>query len=254
MAFYAGVDRVQYPGDRVMGLLRKNTNLRWCGLYLQYADWQPKYGVLKDMGWGVAPVYGGKDPTGPKLSAIKARYAGHEAALKNALYDNGSTVDGTEAIAMANSAHIKPPTIIYFDIENPVPDAGWLAYYQGWCRKLVDEGYGVGLYTREAHATWLFHQLMTQGGFNIIMPTVWIAGYTHANPNGAPVPEKDYLSTPLPALDPTNSWSGASLWQHMGNMGVIYKDDSTPPKTLKLPGVDYNTSIYPDPGMGILSL
>ena len=68
MALYAGVDRVQYPGDRVMGLLRKNTNLRWCGLYLQYADWQPKYGVLKDMGWGVAPVYGGNVVTLPRGS------------------------------------------------------------------------------------------------------------------------------------------------------------------------------------------
>src|SRR5262249_18022116 len=60
---FAGIDRSTYPGDTVMQWLWDNTNLYWTGFYLAPApshgkdtSWMSRRGVLKQMGWGFAPV------------------------------------------------------------------------------------------------------------------------------------------------------------------------------------------------------
>jgi hypothetical protein len=161
-----------------------------------------------------------------------------------------------EAVQQAGNAGIPAPTILYFDVETTTPDSEWLAYYRGWSRAVVDKNYSVGIYTRSGHASWLNAQLMAQPGFDVCFPELWIAQYTKANPNGKPVPEGDFLSDPFPAPNPSDSWQGASSWQHLGNFGLKWKDETNPQKTqhLRYAPVDFDSSIYSDPGLGILSI
>jgi Domain of unknown function (DUF1906) len=252
---FAGFDAAGYPGDVKMRSLWNATNLYWCGFYLgPRFDWSPHFVTIKTMGWGVAPIYTGKQPGGLKLQLIKKQFARDPVALQKALYENGKG-DGAEAVQQARAAKIPAATILYFDVENTLLDLGWLAYYRGWSRAVVDQFYRVGLYTRAQHASWVNTQLMTQSGFDICIPCVWVAGYTRVNPNGAPVPERDFLQDPFPLPNPANAGGGASSWQHLGNFGMKWTDDSIPgrPQHLRLAPVDFNTSIFSDPGKGILS-
>src|ERR1700759_5558944 len=99
-------------------------------------------------------------------------------------------------------------------------------------------------------------QLMAQPWFDVCFPEVWIAKYTKANPNNSPVPEGDFLSHPFPEPNPSDSWRGATSWQHLGNFGLKWKDETNPQKTqnLRHAPVDFDVSIYSDPGLGILSV
>jgi hypothetical protein len=257
MANFAGFDTFSYPGDEKMRSLWENTNLYWCGFYLgPRFDWSPHFGTLSGIGWGVAPIYTGKQPgNSSKLRAIKNRLSNRPEELKNALYSNGRA-DGIEATSQAKVAHIPMHTILYFDVENTVSDPDWLVYYRGWSRAVVDGFYGVGLYTRSGHASLVLSQLMTTPGFDTCLPTIWIAKYTRANANGAPVPERDHLESPFPEPDPSQAGGGASSWQHLGNFGMKWTDVSNPARTkhFRHAPVDFNSSIFPDPGRGFLSL
>lgn len=256
MSFFAGFDTISYPGDETMQSLWDNTNLFWCGFYLgPRFNWQSHSATIKGMGWGIAPIYTGKQPVSSlKLQAIKNRYAGRAEELQQALYENGEA-DGAEAVQQARDANIPAATILYFDVENAVPDANWYQYYRGWCRRVVDTYYSPGLYTRKGHAAWLNSQLMAQQGFDICFPTVWIAQYTKSNPNGAIVPEQDFLPTPFPEPNPSDSWNGASNWQHIGNFGIKWDDATNPqrPRHRRYSPIDLDSSIFRDPGLGILS-
>jgi hypothetical protein len=207
---FAGFDSAVYPGDSKMQSLFDQTNLYWCGFYLgPRFKWSPHFSKIKGMGWGVAPIYTGKQANSQKLQAIKLHYARQTDALRDALYANGKA-DGVEAVQQASAAGIPAPTILYFDVEITTPDAGWLAYYRGWSRAVVEKNYSVGIYTRSDHASWLNAQLMTQPEFDVCFPKVWIAKYTKANPNNRPVPEGDFLSHPFPEPNPSDSWRGAT--------------------------------------------
>lgn len=257
--YFAGFDTFAYPGDEIMTSLWDNTNLYWCGLYLgPRFNWGPHYNKIAGMGWGVAPIYTGKQPGhSPKLTAIAAAHPGHSAAQREArrkaLYENGRG-DGTEAIQQARSSGIQPPMVLYFDVEHTPPDANWLVYFKGWCRALVDQGYNAGLYTRSDHAAWVTHQLLTEPGFDTVMPQIWIAKYKRANANGSSVPAQDFLPSPYPTPNPAESWVGATLWQHIGNFGMKWDDPLRPTGHRKFAPVDFNSSIYRNPGMGVLGL
>ncbi len=60
-AFFAGFDRLEYPGDDAMTWLIQHTNLRWTGFYLApapsqpYTGWMQKRAFLEELGWGFAP-------------------------------------------------------------------------------------------------------------------------------------------------------------------------------------------------------
>jgi hypothetical protein len=258
MGIFAGFDCISYPGDSKMKSLKDNTDLSWCGFYLhQHApyDWWPHFETIKQMKWGVAPIYGGKQPGGSKLRAVKNPYLGNPKRLHEELYKNGQA-DGKEAVTWALKAKIPRHTIIYFDVENTINDLAWLTYYRGWSRFVVDSYFSIGLYTRAEHATWVKSRLMAQEGFDICIPTVWIAQYSRANPNGAPIPDGDYLQTPFPKPSPAAVAGGAQVWQHLGNFGMKWTDTSSSkgPQHLRHAPVDFDTSIFPDPGLGILSI
>ncbi|MBZ5617470.1 MAG: DUF1906 domain-containing protein [Acidobacteriia bacterium] len=248
---YAGFDTFSYPGDAIMKSIWENTELLWCGFYLgPRFNWSSHFSTIQQMGWGVAPIYTGKQPG--TLQAIRYRSSRDPKDVQSALWDNGA-LDGKEAADQASASNIPLNTILYFDVEITVPDRDWLPYYRGWSRAVVDRYYNVGLYTRRDHAAWLVDKLNGDNllrPFDICMPTIWIAKYNRSNPNKAPIPAKDFLEDPLPLPDPKTVYSGASIWQHIGNFGLKWTDSG---KTRKFHPVDYDSSIYKDPGLGLLS-
>ena len=252
--YWAGFDTFSYPGDQVMQSLWDDTNLYWCGFYLgSRFNWQPHYRTIAAMGWGVAPVYTGKQPlTSPKLKAIIAQNRGDPDALRRALYDNGSG-DGLEAVQQARAASMPGMMILYFDVEVADPDANWLPYFKGWCSQVRMGGYRPGIYTRAAHAVWLTTKLITNPDPDTVLPEIWIARYMRANANGAAVPPKDFLPTPFPTPAPAKAGGGATSWQHIGNFGMKWADGKTG-RARRFAPVDFNSSIYRNPGMGFLGV
>jgi len=252
---YPGFDSFWYPGDVTMKSIYDNTGLWWCGFYLGMRfNWHSHFGTIKSMGWGVAPIYTGKQPgSSAKLKAIRAANARHPDAMEKALWDDGA-LDGKEAAEQARASGIPPNTILYFDVEQTIHDPDWLVYYRGWSRGVVDRYFNVGLYTRPDHASWVNHRLLSANSsrpFDICMPEVWVAKYTRANGNGAAIPPKDFLQDPFPMPDPAAAYPDASVLQHLGNFGMKWSDSG---RQRKFSPVDYNSSIYPDPGLGFLSL
>jgi len=256
MPFYAGFDSGDYPGDASMRSLLADTNLVWCGFYLYPSDtWLPHYAAIKQMGWGVAPIYIGKQPSSAKLQAIISNHLGHKDALNAALYANGK-IDGDEAVARAVQATIPPPCVIYFDVEEFTTLPAWLEYYRGWCRAVINHGYSVGLYAPTGQAKWVIDQLMAMRSFDIALPYVWSGTQSKVNPDPKVVPEADFLSTPLPTPDPATPLASATSWQHIGNYGIKWNDTTTTPgKTThrRFAPIDFDSSVYRDPGLGFLS-
>ena len=259
---FAGFDTGTYPGTDKMQSIWDNTELYWCGFYLPFPHlrrpldprfvWHTHYLEIKAMGWGVAPVYTGKQPNSPTLASIVGQNSGNATTQQSSLWQNGAS-DGEEAVTQAQAAHLPLNTIIYFDIEVTTHNPHWLDYYRGWSRAVVDRNYGAGLYTRPGHAAWVTNQLL--GGnlarpFDIVVPTLWVAKYNRGNPNNAPVPPADFL-TDFPVPDPRTAFPSASVWQHLGNFGLKWTDALGHLHTFA--PVDYNSSVYKDPGRGFLS-
>jgi hypothetical protein len=138
MAF-AGIDRLQYPGNDFMAGLMTNTNLLWTGFYLAPApsqgnrSWMTHRADLRAMGpgWGIAPLFVGQQAPGGPGSHILTVDQGHADALTAAqLADDAGFADGDE-----NDLPGAPR--IYLDIEiggNLAPNL--LAYVNAWCEML----------------------------------------------------------------------------------------------------------------------
>jgi hypothetical protein len=214
-----------------MQTLLNSSNLRWLGFYLPVtgpglADkltWVNNFGVLRNMGWGVAPIYVGKQPNSHGLLAKRG-----EEQL------NGY-MDGIEAAIFASREGIPLRTVIYLDQEIPSQDKPWLDYCFGWVKAVIDQKYVPGIYCSYTIGNTLIH-LMTQRSPDA-RPEIWVwnvdkypAHHTFANLNDIPIP------------DPTKSGSSmASSWQYVHGSSI------------RLPGialspVDFNSSNFSDPG------
>ncbi|HJQ59078.1 MAG TPA: glycoside hydrolase domain-containing protein [Vineibacter sp.] len=259
-AIFAGFDRKDYPGDATMQTLWSDTNLYWCGFYLGPSyNWGPHYSKIKAMGWGVAPIYFRQAALAPILQAIKKKYENDPAAREAALYEVGRG-DGAEAVLQASNAGVQPQSIIYYDREKKGTDPAhlldplWLTYYRGWSRELLARQFGAGLYSAPIIADWVMSSLMTLPGFDIIIPYIWVAKYTEKAPHGSAIPPEFFRKDPFPEPHPTRFCASASSWQHLGNCRLRWTELSVPsrPKRHELSPADLNTSIYRDPGRGIL--
>ncbi len=78
-SFFAGFDRLDYPGDTFMKTLYDETNLCWCGFYLAPApsqgkgtSWMTKRSYLEQIGWGFAPLYLGQQTSGAGSHTVTA--------------------------------------------------------------------------------------------------------------------------------------------------------------------------------------
>lgn len=135
MAF-AGIDRLQYPGNDFMAGLMATTNLLWTGFYLAPApsqpntSWMPHLADLRAMGpgWGVAPIFVGQQhPGGPGSSILTAEQGRHDALRAAQLADQAGFASGAEL-------DLPGPPRIYLDVEiGGTLAANQLRYVDAWC-------------------------------------------------------------------------------------------------------------------------
>lgn len=226
---FAGIDKDRYPGDQVMASLKRNTNLKWTGFYLTPAPsqghtlgWMGKHGFLRDLGWGIAPIYVGR-----QVKSIPD--SDHRMSAAN------GTIDGVRAARLASSTGING-TVIYLDFEHGLPleqdrkqPTVVRDYYAAWADSLRNEGFRPGVYCNSNLAT----------GLAAAVPdgVVWAVNFSK-------FPRK-LFQNPFPAPDPVQSGStDASVWQLKGNITIEYDDIGGGKKRAF---VDLNTSDSADP-------
>jgi hypothetical protein len=222
------MDKDTYPGDRVMQSLIINTNLTWTGFYLTPAPsqghklgWMGKHDFLRGLGWGIAPVYVGR-----QIAQIKG--TDHRMAPEN------GTRDGTHAAGLASSAGFGSGVTVFLDFEHGPPLKEEVkAYYAAWADALRTRGFKPGVYCLSGIA----------GGLAAKVPggSVWTV-------NLGKIPGKSFKS-PFPNPDPAQSGiGGASMWQLKQQVTIEYEHLDGGKKHLV---VDLNSALTADPsGIG----
>lgn len=240
---YAGFDAATYPGPIAMQWLWDNTNLWWVGHYLPVAGpglldkytWKGTYTPLREMGWGVAPIYVGKQPNSVKLR----KRAGKEV-------EEGKG-DGVEAAQLAAVEQIPRGATIYFDLEMPDFRQNWKTYFGAWVDAVIDEGYRPGLYCSHLSGDKLAEYIkqISNAKSPSRVPAIWAVKVKESE-NGAAIKNPQKHPNPHP------SGSGslyATSWQ-LRHANFTFWALQLGPKQQKLPlRVDLNSSVYSDPGM-----
>lgn len=226
---YAGIDTINYPGDKTMEWLwdEANSNLWWVGYYLpekgSSQTWKGKFTRLKAMGWGVAPIYIGKQP-----AVVKAYHSGKGKAGLQGYFD------GITATVMASTDKIPEGTVIYFDLEGGDISSSthvFMEYFKNWMKCVIERGYIPGLYCSYLLAPQMTKVMITVQG----PPLIWAVRYIHKAGKSH--------KNPYPTDPPVGSnFPMASSWQLAGNNWI------TGPNQTKL-WMDLNTSIWQDPGL-----
>jgi hypothetical protein len=247
---YAGLDSASFPGMHAMNWLKANTNLTWTGYYL--APWgagkefKPKWRAalprLRETGWGIAPIYLGKQPNTLAATLKKRGKLGKE---RFDGYD-----DGVEAARFAKSAEFGPASVLYFDLEKYEFTKAWKQYLYGWMEGVMDAGYYPGLYCSHLRADELSNDADVTGYPFMPHPRIWAVspagkfGETLRDPV-TKGPVTNYHVNPGKYSVATT----ATSWQYRHNCYLLYVDETNPKKSKTLPWkVDINASIYADPG------
>lgn len=230
----AGFDMARYPGDAAIRWLWdwRNTNLNWLGFYLAvtgagFADkktWQGKFGLLKSMGWGVAPIYVGKQPGSPKLKSMhgKERLEGYK--------------DGIEAASLAKAEKIPERTILYFDYEpGDQMSEPYLQYQMGWIEAVRDQGYRAGIYCSYLVGPQYAAEMPVRLKTPDVIAGMWLYNVRrYASAKG--------MKSPFPTDPPSQSgFSGATAWQLAH--GKTIRVDGKP-----LGPIDFSSALSADPG------
>jgi hypothetical protein len=229
-SFFAGFDRLDYPGDSMMQTIFDETNLCWCGFYLAPApsqgntSWMLKRAYLQQIGWGFAPIYVGQQAVGPGSHTVTAKQG---------------VIDAQDAATLASSAGFPTGSILFLDIEQGPPvGAGALAYYDAWVSELEDHtNYSPGVYCS-------FYQVADALKKLNARPTFWVFNINHYTCGPAKgTHERIKATTPFPAPDPTQSGVNfAQLWQlGQGNNCSIQAGGHT------LARVDFDSASAADP-------
>jgi hypothetical protein len=229
-SFFAGFDRLDYPGDSIMQTMFDETNLSWCGFYLAPApsqgntSWMTKRNFLQQVGWGFAPIYVGQQSSGPGSHTVTAAQG---------------TLDAQDAATLAAAAGFDTGSIIFLDIEQGPPAAPTtLAYYKAWASELEDHtNYSPGVYCSFSQVAQALHDANST-------PIFWVFNINHFTCGPAKGGrERIKSSSPFPAPDPTLSGVPfAKLWQFAqgNNCGINAAGHS-------VPRVDFDSSTNADP-------
>jgi len=227
---FAGFDVARFPGPTIMKALWDNSNLRWVGFYLPvsgpgYGDkltWSKTFESLRAIGWGVAPIYLGKQPNSSKL------------ALKHGEEHLDGYMDGIEAAGFASQEGMPAGTVIYFDQEIPSSDAAWLAHYFGWVKAVIDQGYKPGIYCSYTIAKTI-GAYVTQRSSDAT-PEVWVW-----NVDKYPAHQSYSDLNKIPTPDPAGAGGAGSSWQYIQGSRLSVKGKVISP-------VDFDSSTFTDPG------
>lgn len=224
MLGYAGIDRSEYPGDAMMQQLWSSTNLTWTGFYLAPApshpnkSWMTRYAFLRNIGWGIAPIYVGQqqpEPNSPGSHNVNAAQG---------------FIDAADAVMLATNAGIPLGSVLYLDIETGGPIQPGLAdYYRSWTQGVITGGFRPGLYCS---------YLLAKQFYNMDRrPVFWTF-----NINLFPTGPTSIYQPPLPAPEPAFSTiEFATVWQFAQNVVLRLKNGQS------LAPVDLNSSSVRDP-------
>jgi subtilisin family serine protease len=216
---HAGLDRLRYPGDEVMRALYQGTNLAWTGFYLApapsqgYTGWMSKAAILREMGWGLAPLFVGQQwPGGPGSHNLSAEQG---------------TRDAATAVSLADQAGIGQGAVIYLDVEV----GGWLPallveHCNAWFAGIRASSYRPGVYCHHADAPdqlradnpdlyfWVYRigrfaptQVLDEDGRFRTLPVdqsgceFAVAWQYLQNAPSIPVPQEDGSTRPLEGVD-----------------------------------------------------
>ncbi len=242
---FAGVDRLQYPGNDFMSGLMQNTNLLWTGFYLAPApsqgnrSWMPHLADLRGMGpgWGIAPIFVGQQHpsiTTPGVSHIRTAEQGRQDALLAAsLADQAGFTSDAEA-------GLPGAPRIYLDIEigGTLPRED-LTYVNAWCATIRSDetAYLPGVYCSfKDTAAQLVRDNpdLTVWVFNI---NQFLHHHDQAMTGPAEFRKPDIAQSGFP---------GATAWQWIQGFGSI--TTTLPDGTTKsLSSWDLDVSAAPDP-------
>lgn len=233
MPFYAGFETAVFPGRPMMAWLRQNTNLQWCGYYLEPAPnrspsgWTGQYAALAPQ-WGIAPIYvGQQEPSTGNGSRILTAAQGQ--------------LDARHAADLAAADHIPARHFIFLDWEaGDIAAAGASAYIGAWISGLVADGrYQPGVYCSHLVAAGLMQHIV--GAINPAPPVrlwCWKVSQTDTHAFTGSIAH-------IPELDPAGSGvAAATIWQRENN-AVITLPHGAPLKTLE---VDFDTARLASPG------
>jgi len=268
MAF-AGIDRLRFPGVELMKWLRANTNLTWTGFYFPVGgeeeaklSWHGQFNLLKSQGWGVAPLYVGKQVYTEKEKAkIREDDRKRSKPPRKFLSDDPlwsdleGAKDGLQAAEFARDEGIPKDTVIYLDVEmpglRPLPD--YFASYQAeWAKSVKQEGFRPGIYCSWMNAKAHIEALDKSLNKKVSWAAVWVAGPL---PYGTFTEARKHLIPRLPVDPPKKSgFAEATSWQFghgcaLGHIVVNRKGKLPFPEfSAILPNVDLDSSIHRDPG------
>jgi hypothetical protein len=191
-ASFYGMDLSMYPGDDVMQTWWNDSPFDYAGFYLGPAPDHPdasymnKRQVLVDQGWGLLPVYVGRQAANRYLSP------------------QSGAGDADDAADLLVCAGFPRNTAVFLDVETSHPlSAGYLSYVSSWVNEIQNQGYTAGIYCNTCNASQLNNALSGNVEF-------WVAHYT-----GDDLPS----SVPSPA---DSGVSCASAWQFTGDSYLTY--------------------------------
>ena len=190
-SFY-GMDLGTYPGDDVMQTWWNDSPFYYTGFYLGPAPDHPdasymdKRQVLVSQGWGLLPVYVGRQAANRYLSA------------------QAGAGDADDAAGLAASAGFPRNTAVFLDIETSHPlTARYLSYVRAWVNEIQNQGYTAGIYCNTCNASQINNALAGNVEF-------WVAHYTGY----------DLPSCSTSPADSGVSFAGA--WQFTGDSYLTY--------------------------------
>jgi hypothetical protein len=218
MTGFAGFDRSDPLTPDQFDWLQKNSDAKWVGGYLPSPShgartWCGLWQGLKAKGWGVAPVYVGRQVMGPGSHAVTAA--------------NG-TLDGQDAAAQMTTEGFAPGSFVYLDHESPSQEFITSGYTAAWIDAVQAAGFGAGLYG----------SFLQGAQFAALRPNVRVWVYRVPT-----VARTTYPNDTFPELDPASSgFPGAFAWQLRDNIAI--PDAAAPGGWLV---VDLDSALSADP-------
>jgi uncharacterized protein YraI len=190
-AVYYGFDTSPYPGDRAMQAWWNDSPFCYVGFYLGPTAYHPdasymyKRQTLINQGWGLLPVYVGRQSDSEHLDTPTG------------------IADADEAVDLAVYTGFPKSTTIYLDIETGLPlSDSYLNYVTTWAGELQSKGYCVGIYCNNRNADQI-RSVLPGASF-------WVAHYTG----------DDLPSSVLSPADTGVSYAGS--WQFTGDSSLSY--------------------------------
>jgi hypothetical protein len=218
MTAYAGFDRSDPPTADQRAFLKKYSTARWLGGYLPSPShpartWCGLWRVLREEGWGLAPVYVGQQVMGPGEHVVT---------------EAQGAIAGEDAARQMAAEGFPPGSFVYLDHESPSPEFITSGYTAAWIDAVVAGGFGAGVYCSFLQGAQM---AALRSGVRI-----WVYRVPTVN-------RTNYPTDDFPDLDPaTSGFSGAFAWQLRDNIAIPDKAD---PSGWTV--VDLDSAAMPDP-------